>query len=45
MNKELPDYIEVAEKIYEIIKGESYRKVESAFYHLLKELKNKSIIN
>lgn len=45
LKENLPDYIEVADKIYEIVKGENYKKVESAFYYLLKELKNKSIIN
>ena len=43
-DKDLPDYIELADKIYEILKGENCRKAEDALYHLIKEIKGKSFI-
>ncbi|GAQ50187.1 hypothetical protein FPKKA176_contig00130-0003 [Flavobacterium psychrophilum] len=43
--EELPNYIELSEKLYELVKGENYDDVEKAAVLLISNLKRRSIVN
>jgi len=42
---ELPNYQQLAEKLYEAVKGELYDDVEKAVESLMNSLKRRSIVN
>ena len=43
--EKLPNYIELSEKLYELVKGENYDDVEKATELLISNLKRRSIVN
>lgn len=43
--EELPNHLELSEKLYELVKGENYDDVEKAVDSLLSSLKRRSIVN
>jgi hypothetical protein len=44
-NEKLPNYIELSEKLYELVRGENYDDVEKATELLISNLKRRSIVN
>lgn len=44
-NNELPNYQQLAEKLYELVKGENFDDVEKATELLINDLKRRSIVN
>lgn len=42
---EIPNYQQLAEKLYEVVKGENFDDVEKAVNSLISSLKRRSIIN
>lgn len=45
MENELPNYIQISEKLYEVVKGENFDDVEKAVNSLMYSLKRRSIVN
>jgi hypothetical protein len=44
-NEKLANYIELSEKLYELVRGENYDDVEKATELLISNLKRRSIVN
>ena len=44
-NNELPNYQQLAEKLYELVKGENFDDLEKATELLINDLKRRSIVN
>ena len=44
-NNKIPNYQQLAEKLYELVKGENFDDVEKATELLMDSLKRRSIVN